>query len=486
MPQGFVQVQLNPAAIPPLRGEYTPPFFGTSSYSPPPGGAPVYVPPSSTTEFFVCLAQNGADFQSRRSVRVPSNNSHSVGYGEGAPAPGAYTFRAYSAQTGGGPLYESAAIVVPEVGTLTGVPSAGTVGSALVGTGAGGTISFTTVNVATPYVALVTGAATVGQAVGSARVGAAVALPTSDYSGTVPAPTPPSAGTIYLALLNGPAGAVLARSGAITVAAAVQSGSFSGVPSSATAGVALVGTGAGNAITFTASNIGSPYAALVANAAAVGQPVGSNLVGPAVALSGTSGTVPAITPPAAGTVCLALLNAATGTIIARSGSITVAAAATPPTTQSGGGVTLSGVPASIVAGQPLSGVTFSFSTEVGNGQIVLYNVTSGVEEGPRLLSSSLPANDLGLFIPQANALYTVRVRNYDNTSVLFESTQISVSAAPGALPSRVTQMADTNRTSSSVTVNWTATAPSYRVLARPGIATTAAWWTRRYRPTASP
>lgn len=61
MPQGFVQVQLNPAAIPPLKAEYIPPFFGTPSYTPPPGGTPAYVPPASTTEFFVCLARNGAD-----------------------------------------------------------------------------------------------------------------------------------------------------------------------------------------------------------------------------------------------------------------------------------------------------------------------------------------------------------------------------------------------------------------------------------------
>ena len=158
-----------------------------------------------------------------------------------------------------------------------------------------------------------------------------------------------------LALLNGPVGTILALSGTITVAAVpgLQSSSFSGVPSSATAGAALSGN-----ITFTATNVETPYAALGANSAMVGQAVGANLVGSAVALSGMSGAVPALTPPAAGTVRLALLNAAAGTIVALSGPITVGAASS---TQRGGGVTLTGMPSSIVAGQPLSGVTFTTS-----------------------------------------------------------------------------------------------------------------------------
>ena len=97
---------------------------------------------------------------------------------------------------------------------------------------------------------------------------------------------------------------------------------------------------------------------------------------------------------------------------------------------------------------------------------------AGAEEGPRLLSTNLSTNNLGLFTPQTNAFYTVRAYNFDFSSLLLESSQISVSAAPDLFPAQVGQLADTNRTSSSATVNWTATGTSYRVLARPGVATT--------------
>ena len=143
-------------------------------------------------------------------------------------------------------------------------------------------------------------------------------------------------------------------------------------------------------------------------------------------------------------------------------SITVAAATASPATQSGSGVTLNNVPASIVAGQPLSGVTFTTS----QAQLVLFNVTAGAEEGLRLLSTTLPTNDLGLLIPQTNSLYTVRAYNFEFTTLLFESSQISVSAPPGPLPVLTYGMQDTGRTQTGVTMNWNATAPSYRLLVR--------------------
>lgn len=128
---------------------------------------------------------------------------------------------------------------------------------------------------------------------------------------------------------------------------------------------------------------------------------------------------------------------------------------------------MNNVPGSIVAGQPLSEVTFTLSGV--SPAFALFNVTSGVEEGTRQVNHSMPPGNLGYLIPQANAIYTVRA--YDNVSggnLLFESTQIAAAAAPGPLPARVTQTADTNVSQTSVTMNWTATGTSYRALARPG------------------
>jgi hypothetical protein len=75
-------------------------------------------------------------------------------------------------------------------------------------------------------------------------------------------------------------------------------------------------------------------------------------------------------------------------------------------------------------------------------------------------------------IPQAAATYTVRgFAAASGGSSTYESAQTTVSASPGALPATQAQAADTNRTSSSVTMNWSATAASYRVLARNGVGT---------------
>ncbi len=85
---------------------------------------------------------------------------------------------------------------------------------------------------------------------------------------------------------------------------------------------------------------------------------------------------------------------------------------------------------------------------------MLYKVAGAVEEGLRWASGVMPGA-LNLLIPQ--------------TAGAYESAQFTVTAAPGALPATPTQTADTGATSSGVTMSWTATGSSYRVLARPGI-----------------
>jgi hypothetical protein len=129
--------------------------------------------------------------------------------------------------------------------------------------------------------------------------------------------------------------------------------------------------------------------------------------------------------------------------------------------------TLANLPSTIVAGQSLSAVTYGQSTLY----FVLYRVAGAVEEGLCWQGGRMPSN-LGLLIPQTAGAYTVR--GYDAATAgnkVYESAQINVTAAPGALPATPTQAADTGATSSGVTMNWTATGTSYRVLARPGVDT---------------
>jgi len=129
--------------------------------------------------------------------------------------------------------------------------------------------------------------------------------------------------------------------------------------------------------------------------------------------------------------------------------------------------TLTGLPSTIAAGQPLSAVSYGQSTLY----FVLYRVAGAVEEGLRWQSGRMPSN-LGLLIPQTAGTYTVR--GYDAATAgnkVYESAQINVTAAPGALPATPSPTADTGATSSGVTMNWTATGTSYRVLARPGVGT---------------
>ncbi len=128
---------------------------------------------------------------------------------------------------------------------------------------------------------------------------------------------------------------------------------------------------------------------------------------------------------------------------------------------------LTGLPATIVAGQPLSAATYT-PTQATPTYFVLFNVTTGAEEGLRW-QNGVMRSKLDLLIPQTSATYTVRgFAAASGGSPTYESAQIAVTAAPGALPATPAQAADTNRTSSGVTMSWSATVASYHVLARSG------------------
>ena len=100
---------------------------------------------------------------------------------------------------------------------------------------------------------------------------------------------------------------------------------------------------------------------------------------------------------------------------------------------------------------------------------VLYNVAGAVEEGLRW-PSGVMSGALNLLIPQNAGAYTVRAYSAaTGGSLVYESAQFNVTAAPGALPATPTQAADTGATATGVTMNWSSTAPSYLVLARPGV-----------------
>lgn len=148
-------------------------------------------------------------------------------------------------------------------------------------------------------------------------------------------------------------------------------------------------------------------------------------------------------------------------------------APTPTPTPSGSTIpadgTLSGLPSTIVAGQPLSAASY-IPTTGSAPNLVLWNVAAGAEEGSRFSPFVMPGGTLSLLIPQRAGAYTVRgfAASAGGTAT-YESGQISVTAAPGALPAMPTQAADTGATATSVIMNWTSTATSYHVLARAGV-----------------
>ncbi len=166
---------------------------------------------------------------------------------------------------------------------------------------------------------------------------------------------------------------------------------------------------------------------------------------------------------AAGFTTPALASSAS---VAVTNNSTVAAPPTPAPAPTSDG-TLAGLPSTIVAGQPLSAVTYTAQSQL---YLSLYRVSGGVEEGARWQVGVMPGGTLSLLIPQTAGAYTVRgFAAATGGSATYESGQINVTVAPGALPATPTQTADTGATSSGVTTNWTATASSYRVLARPGV-----------------
>jgi len=186
--------------------------------------------------------------------------------------------------------------------------------------------------------------------------------------------------------------------------------------------------------------------------------------------SGTAAATFAFTPSAAGsgTISVSASPSMTGPA-GLAYQATAAATPTPtpaPAPTSDG--TLTGLPSTIVAGQPLSAVTYT-PGQATPPYFVLFNVTAGAEEGLRW-PNGVMRSKLELLIPQAAATYTVRgYAAASGGSPIYESAQIAVTAAPGALPATPAQAADSGATSNGVTMNWSATAASYHVLARPGV-----------------
>jgi len=272
-------------------------------------------------------------------------------------------------------------------------------------------------------------------------------------------------------------GTVAATPAPTPASAPTETGTLSSVPTAGMAGTALATSSTFN-LTNAPSSGTTAYVGLFNVTAGAYQ-------GALQAVTGSSGSLPTLTPAsAAGAATYAVrlcADSAGATVLATSPNIAVAAAAaapapTPapapapapaPTSAPTSDGTLSGLPSTIVAGQPLSAVTYGQSTLF----FVLYRVAGAAEEGLRWQGSRMPGN-LTLLIPQTVGACTVR--GYDAATAgnqVYESAQINVTAAPGVLPATPTQAADTGTTSSGVIMNWTATATSYRVLARPGVGT---------------
>ena len=340
--------------------------------------------------------------------------------------------------------------VPAEAGTLSGVPTAGTAGTTFA---LGGTFSLVNApsSGTTAYIGLFNVTAGAYQGTLFAVTGT---------SGSLPNLTPAAVATYAIKLCADAAGAtVLATSPNITVSAAVvtppptvinaASLASDGVTLTLTlsqaatiAGVAMVAVnGVADAVTWATPG--------TASGTRTGTLATAAFAGDAVTFSAGTG----FTSPA--------LGAAVGTLAVVNHSAVAPSSGTIPADG-----TLSNLPSTIVAGQPLSAVSVTSQTSLN---FVLYRVAGGVEEGSRWIGNVMPGN-LNLLIPQASGAYTVRgFAAATGGSATYESGQISVTAAPGTLPATPTQTADTGATSSSVTTNWTATGTSYRVLARPGV-----------------
>jgi len=264
-------------------------------------------------------------------------------------------------------------------------------------------------------------------------------------------------------------------SGAFTAAASFAAASPAPTPTPTQAAATAFTTSlssssgtVGNAVTLTVAPTGAAWPSSV-----VLTPVAAGLSGTFAPTTRTPSGIAAatftFTPSAAGSGTISVsanpsMTGAAGLAYQATAAATPTPTPTPAPTSDG---TLTGLRSTIVAGRPLSAVTYGQSTLY----FVLYRVAGAVEEGLRWGTNVMPGN-LNLLIPQTAGAYTVRGFNAaTGGSVVYESGQFTMTAAPGALPATPTQTADTGATSSGVTMNWTATGTSYRVLARPGVGT---------------
>jgi hypothetical protein len=224
----------------------------------------------------------------------------------------------------------------------------------------------------------------------------------------------------------------------------------------------------GNAVTLTVTPTGAAWPSSVVLTPAVAGLSGT-FAPTTRAPSGTAATTFAFTSSAAGsgTIGVAASPSMTGPAGLAYQATAVAPTPTPAPAPTFDG-TLANLPSTIAAGQPLSAVTYA-AGQATPTYFVPFNVTTGAEEGLRW-QNSVMGTSLKLLIPQAAATYTLRgYAAASGGSPTYESAQVAVSAAPGALPATPAQAADTDRTSSGVTMNWSATAASYHVLARNGV-----------------
>lgn len=111
------------------------------------------------------------------------------------------------------------------------------------------------------------------------------------------------------------------------------SGGSSSASGSITAGSSSATGGSTVSFTFSTSGVSTPYAGWVANGSTSVGASSPTLIGSAVSVSGTSGSITA--PSGAGTDQLALLGGSTGPVLALSGAVTVGAGLPAMTSLSG-------------------------------------------------------------------------------------------------------------------------------------------------------
>ncbi|MBV9747622.1 MAG: fibronectin type III domain-containing protein, partial [Acetobacteraceae bacterium] len=189
---------------------------------------------------------------------------------------------------------------------------------------------------------------------------------------------------------------------------------------------------------------------------------GTALTGVTFTFSGLTGFSATVPGQSAGTLALSVQDA-TNNVQSNTVSVTVAAAPD---------VVLTGLPASIAAGQPLSGVTFTLNNEA-YGDFILWDVTAGAQDdaGFVIASSVTPDSSLDFLVPQNGGHeYQVQLITPGSSppSVIWQSATFNVTAAPGALPAQIASFTTSNVTTTGLTLNWPAVsgATGYKVLAR--------------------